>query len=329
MRRIAVAALTVVVSVTGPTCGGTNGLEDIPGASGGSTDGASRNAVSDATLAESGPDAAPADSGVDATLSESDGGADATLADDSEYTGTFDVVILYADRVLPDVVAPSASASDGGVEAAYPWPADCPAFVPVIKDRPTEAGQETDEIPGTYDDAGNLILDDAGRVVPPPDGSACGSYGWLGSTAIDSCVTQGGILTNGAMSGGVIFPPCNWCIGAGNNNGGSRKGDPKYDTCLDLYACLRRTACGWATGEVADCLCGDASLNACTGAGPCGAEELAALESASDPASIQTTLTRGYTNTSPVVPGYCGGILNQVFQIALQNSCFPADAGPF
>jgi hypothetical protein len=310
MRRSVVGLLCVAAAAVCMMCGGTTGREGLPALAEGD----------DATAAEGG----------DATI----GSGEAGDASDDDSTGTFDVVILYADRVLPDVSAP-VDAGEGG----YPWP-DCPPFVPVALGKPVSAGaDQLDQIPAAFDDAGAVLLDDAGRVVGAPDGSVCASYGWLGTTAIDECDTS-----NNSGSGSVppiLLPPCNWCVDAGTAAAGPRSGAPRYDVCRDLYACMRRTGCGLAADgfNVTACLCGDASTTTCTTPqGACGLQELGALEIPLDPdptnqtAAIQTALAH-YTEVTPSKSFYCGSSLNALWQSAITGNgvmpCFPADAGPF
>jgi hypothetical protein len=163
---------------------------------------------------------------------------------------------------------------------------------------------------------------DGNGEVPAPDGSACATYGWLGSTAADSCAT------NGISSGDdfIELPPCNWCVDSGTATQGPGQGKPRYDLCLALYQCMMSTGCGAVTGT-AVCMCGDAG-GACIpqvsgGAtpGPCTIEELSALEY---PASAAQDALKNYQETTLPIPdqGSCGAPLNQVFQDARINKCF-------
>jgi hypothetical protein len=254
---------------------------------------------------------------------------DATTSDDAAVdAGTFDVGIAYATRELPDVTAPGQA---DALEAGYPWP-NCPPFVPVTsRGRPTPEGTEVDQVPASFDDAGQVLLDDAGRVVPAPDASTCGGYGWLGSVQVDECTTQ---ANAGSGAPPILLPPCNWCADAGVAGAGSMAGTPLYDLCLDLYQCLRSTACYIAKGSsqsVGPCLCGDSPVAACTPTGLCAAQELAALQYTSDPMSVQAALN--HLLTTAAGPSSCAASLNQLFQDAVaggaKGSCFPPDAGPF
>jgi len=279
--RAVVAASCAGSVLLGIACGGTNGREGLsPG-------------------------------GSDASLSGDSSGVGSSTVDlDS---GAFDVVILYADRTLPDV-SPPPDATGGAAEAGYPWPS-CPPFIPVDSDGdPVDPTVSINQIPAAYDDAG--------QVIPAPDGSACAGYPWLGSTAIDSCLTSS---FNGPFP---ILPPCNWCVDAGVAAAGLRQGQPRYAICLDLYACIIDSGCAATGSSATDCLCGP-DLGNCTmdASGPCAAPELAALEYP----AISPDVLKNFDNTAPnaaVFLGFCGGNLNSLLQATVSNGCFlPADAG--
>jgi len=236
-----------------------------------------------------------------------DGEADATTAFDA---GTFDVGIQYVDRNLPEVVVPPEAAVEAG--SAYP---DCPPFIPVDgTGHPVTPGTEVDQVPSDYG-AG-------GAVVPAADGGACATYPWLGSVAADRCVTSNAA---GGVPGLMLLPPCNWVLDAGPALQGTGSGLPRYQVCLALYACMMKTGCGF--GSVNSCLCGSGSTSECDASGPCGVQELAALEYApTDPLAVHDALTN-YTDTAPLFPGYGGSALNTVFQAGESNHCFGADGG--
>jgi hypothetical protein len=260
------------------------------------------------------------------------GAEDATVDGDFDAGAVFDSPILYADRVLPDIATPPETGTGG--EAGPPWP-NCPPWVPVVcvgldisspeacQGSPTPLGSEQLQVPAEYDDAGNVLVDDAGRAVLFPLDSGCGSYGWLGSRTIDNCASR----TLSVSPDFPFLPPCNWCADAGLAHGGPAAGESRYDLCLKLYQCMMNSGC--ATRYPGDCLCGNGAATAnCDASGPCAAEELAALESLSDPASIQAALLT-YTSPSPTYVGYCGAALNAIFQGAglSQGSCFYPDGG--
>jgi hypothetical protein len=225
--------------------------------------------------------------------------------------------ITYADRELPDLGAPPSA--DGG-EAGYPWPT-CPPFLPVfcpsgfdcpLGSMVVEAGMEVDQEPATYDDAGNIVL--------ALDASACADYGWFGgNTQIDHCVTAN---WQPPMPDYGAFPPCSWCAEAGPATGGPGVGYGKLQNCILLYECMESTGCARDPRGVSEgCLCGDASSANCTGSGPCGMAELAALERTSNAMGILDAL-KNFANTSMNDPGWCGGRLNTVYQTAQSNNCF-------
>lgn len=274
------------------SCGGTTGREDLP-----------------ITAAQ-----------LDATVSDAD--ADADLD-----SGEFDVVIQYADQKLPDVVQPPAG--DGGAEAGYPWP-NCPPFIaigangePLVPVGPNGAplsveeggvipiSSAADEIPAAYDSTG--------AVVAAPDGSACATYGWLGSVAIDECMTPFTFQV-----GVIMFPPCNWCVDAGIATQGPGEGLPRYENCLNLYACIMSSGC--YTNR--SCLC-TTGVSECEfdASGPCATEELASLEQPTTSTGILDALE----NFSDITQGditFNGGVLNWIFEHAESLECFPPDAGP-
>jgi hypothetical protein len=232
--------------------------------------------------------------------------------DDADLdAGTFDVAISYVDRALPDVTPPS----NLDASAGPPWPS-CPPFLATGADGGVvPLGNELDQIPAVYDDSG--------AEIPAPDGSACATYGWLGSTSADECLTS---TSSGWGQGDfALLPPCNWCADAGTATQGPGAGTANFDLCNRLYACAMRTGCG-AGQAPATCLCGSASAADCIldASGPCATEELAALQYRTS--SVQQALSN-YTQIDPSFLGYCGSALNYVFQSARTNGCFVADAG--
>jgi len=240
---------------------------------------------------------------VDATVADSgDAGADSGLD-----AGDFDVPVLYADRALPDVEAPP---EGGAADASAGLPA-CPPFLPVRGGQVVTIG-ERDQVPSVYAPDGSVTF--------APDGSACASYGWLGSPAIDECVTGSG-HTSG--SGFIWLPPCNWCSEAGVALQGPGAGNQRYDLCMALYACIEKSGCG---SNVGTCLCGTADpTTTCQKQppGPCATEEMAALEELST--SVQDALLN-YTALGSGFLGNCGSTLNYVYVSGQNSGCFP-DAG--
>jgi hypothetical protein len=265
-----------------------------------------------------GRDGLQTDNGAEAGGGTADGSAMATDGSGGSDSGTFDVVVTYADRILPDVVAPRDSGAP--VEAGYPWPT-CPPFLLVGPNGetttedggPVPFGSEINQIPAIAVDGGE---------IPAPDGSACATYGWLGSPAIDNCVTSQFAGAGGAQDFSFL-PPCNWCQGAGVASVGPGAGLKLYDLCINLYVCALQTGCGALPGAAA-CLCGDAGATECIldAGGPCAAEEIAALQVA--PGSLEPAL-ENYNDLTPLTLGnlgYCGSLLNSVFQNAITGACF-------
>jgi hypothetical protein len=360
-RALSLAAGFSVIGVfAGLSCGGTTGREDLPAPAtddGGVTgaDGTTESSVVETPTATA-TDAGTGDAGsLDATLV---GNASAQELDGS----TFDVIILYSDRVLPAIGATAPSGTDAG-EAGYPWP-DCPPFIRLSHQGQvlTTGGMDAVELPAA--------IDDAGMVIRAPAGSACARYGWLGSVAADICFDgtvvprpEGGcpagvisstvadecLVTSGAGDLGFIaLPPCNWAIEAGAVGVGPGAGRSRYAVCLDLYACMLRTKCSSHPTSSKDpiqstnsCLCGTANSMACLNdaSGPCATEELAALEEPATASGVglalgsyeQTGNLAGTTGASAAgFTGYSGAKLNDVMAAvvgAYPVNCFDLDAG--
>jgi hypothetical protein len=296
MARIVAAILVSLPEA----CGGTSGRELLPQptmASGNAGDAGDGSA-----------DGTVGDSPEDGSASGDDGG-DSTLQ--GSGNGDFDVVITYADRVLPDIGAPPPQGEAGADGSSYPWPS-CPPFLPVRGDQVVSLAESTNQVPAVYTDDGGSAF--------APDGSACASYGWLGSLAIDECTTRNqGSLNNPA------FPPCNWCVGAGVAVQGTMAGEQRYALCLALYQCIIQAGCG---ANIGSCLCGSESTAACTGdmnpPGPCAQLELASLEERPD--SVEDALVN-YVSDDPSFLGVCGSTLNAVFASASGGACFPSIDG--
>jgi hypothetical protein len=273
-------------------CGGTTGREGLPVSAG--QDGSS----------------AP---GVDATVSDGPGSADASGLD----AGTFDVLILYADQSLPDVGAASDAGTTEAGEGGPPW--DCPTFIGVRRNgMPVVPGSPpARELPSVYDDAGN--------IVPAPDGSACATYGWLGSAAIDEC----GMGFSAAPFSEL--PPCNWCAEAGAAVQGKYAGEQRYFICQQLYDCMVRTHCAENPALSVYCLCGSETPTACANdpnpPGPCAEWELGSLEVSAQVSGALTQAILNYTDFNPGDVYFCAGTLNDLWENAAQEGCFPADEG--
>ncbi len=156
----AVAALCFAASILGLAgasnlaCGGTTGREGLPV-----------------------PDSSQADAGQDATVPVDASGQDVDLD-----AGAFEVTILYADRILPDVQI-AAEGGDGG--DAGPPPPNCGAGTGVEARGNTANGA----CPPGQTNTGTL-QDDAGRyccspttLVPCTDAGQTGCVGCSGNTA--------------------------------------------------------------------------------------------------------------------------------------------------
>jgi hypothetical protein len=253
------------------------------------------------------------------TGEQPDGGMDSTVVippTPIPDAGLFDVVIQYADRVLPDVSVPG----EGGSEAGYPWP-NCPPWVKV-----NAAGAVVPLIrAGTwvvteYDDTGMVVTNDAGTPVPAPDGSPCATYPWYGSAATDQCLNA--VLYT--VGDPARFPPCSWCVDAGTVMQGSRLGDQRFTVCEDLYLCMLNSGCA-ASGDPATCLCGTESSAVCQAdhnpPGPCASQEMAALEEI--PGDTSDALQNYLSGFGSSALGVCGSELNSIFDLGNSNQCFP------
>jgi hypothetical protein len=222
--------------------------------------------------------------------------------------GLFDVDVPFADRVIPDVTPVQVPDA-----ASHPWP-DCPTFLPVDGN-----GQVVDPNDGGYwvDQVPSVAVDDAGTLAFAPDGSACATYPWLGSLAVDRC------LTSNSGDTFIDLPPCNWAKGAGTAQAGTRAGSKREDLCYELYDCIVKSGC--AVSNVAVCLCGpDTNADVCSKnpAGACATEELAALE------LTDKEVGDALKDMTDTVAHPVAGKLNQMFQTAETYFCFGADGGP-
>jgi hypothetical protein len=309
MKRVVAVALGALAVTGGVMCGGSSGRETLPSAASGSSAGGS----------DDGGD----EGGLDATVD-----TDATMGN-SVYTDTFDVVIPYADRALPDVQAATPPAGgDAGMEAATSGPFACPPFIAV------------NYVPDTLDDAGRVLMEGGIQVVAPggmpaPEdelpsdygsdggitfaaaGSVCATQPWFGTVAADQCLAKGRSTLPAA-----IMPPCSWAIEAGSptQGAGAIAGKTRYQLCLELYQCMMSTECfmheppdtlGLGKPAVTECFCGrdDAgsplAIGVCQVApmGACLDQEMAALELPKAPGNYATALSE-FTNVFPGVGAY-------------------------
>jgi hypothetical protein len=315
MKRMALAALIACLPVGALTCGGTTGREGL-------------------TVGTN---------GVDATVSVPVGGDEPD--DASIYTDAFDVAIAYVDQALPDA-ATAAEGGSGSTDAGQAGSGlpDCPPFLSLDsmgkQVDPSNLQNAVIELPSAY--AGD------GGVTLAPDGSACATYPWLGSVALDQCLVNTEIPGNSFD----LFPPCDWAEDSGAATAGPGTGEQRYDLCIAYYQCMMRTQCWvqplptkvpqWATSGFFDCLCtvpiadlqGGTSLHQdCLSNpnGPCLQEGLAAMELGGDVQSALMTFF-GQTDQPYFGPGSEGRNLNyEVEQLANYcigtcPTCYP-DAG--
>jgi hypothetical protein len=329
MRRIAIAAFGVGVALAALAhCGGTTG----------------RDSPESPVIGEI--DATVVDPSADG---EAGAPADAS-SDQSVYTNRFDVDIQYADQGLPDVQAPP----EGGPVQTGPSVPDCPPFIYTdAKKNPLPAGtcdpsegcfvtSAWDSVPADWSNAGEVVAQ---------EGGACATYPWLGSLAIDDCVTSSvfGLTANTAPDGYNDLPPCNWAREAGAATQGPMIGASRYDLCMQLYTCFMQTGCflyanpsgtgGFGINPI-PCFCikpsdlkGGFSVDTCLAEkGPCYNEEIAALEAPVDPTNPGAT--PGYVQNNFLATqgsgaaGVEGATLNQLFEFAV--TCVPPcalDAG--
>jgi hypothetical protein len=192
-----------------------------------------------------------------------------------------------------------------------------------------------------------------GGEVPAREGGVCATYPWLGSPAIDDCVTS--TFPEGLTGGPNNYdnlPPCNWARDAGVATQGPKVGASRYDLCVDLYNCFMRTGCflfpnpnpashGTVGKNPIPCFCLKPSdLNNAFSAstcesekGPCYDEETAAMEAPIDPSNPASTATYVQMNFTALqsgngTVGFEGALLNLMFESAL--TCVPycaLDAG--
>jgi hypothetical protein len=267
-------------------CGGTTGREDLP--------------QTETT--------ADAETTIDGTLT---GDSDEEDID----SGTFDVVIRYADRTLPDVIAPVEAGPDAeGGGSGFP---DCPSWI-------------------ALDDVGNITSDPtvASTFVPAvftsdggageaPDASTCATFPWYSSFA-EPC-----FLDKVAGSTDFVpFPPCNWARSSGMAVTGPKAGASRYDNCMALYACIENSGCG-RSGNPVSCLCGSDTVSGdCTmdPAGPCSTDIQNAFETPDLTVPNVTYILKNFYASDLTQPYGAPGDLLELYQTAQSFRCF-VDAG--
>lgn len=291
IRALAVTCIAFDAGFTG--CGGTTGHEDLPPLS---------NPTSSAEA------------------------ADATVSDDVDDTdaGEFDATVMYTDRVLPEIQAPP---STGGGDAAPTFPV-CPADIPANIEQDGGITPLIDGSIGNYEVAA-VFIDDGGEA-PAPDGSACESQVYLGSPECDECMRlAGGNYWSGQFNPGgspqAVLPPCSDLWEAGTISAGYGAGETRYRACVNLYTCIQASQCLSTNRMIGlnPCLCTLQPFSACADAGipagfngPCGQEELAALEATNESQFIG--LVEQLTDCSSTV-GEAAGCLNGMLQFMIVN----------
>jgi hypothetical protein len=268
--RALVVLLAFVCAVV--SCGGTTGREDLP------------------------PPNLPSGTPGDATVPE--GGADATLPQGTSDGGeSFDVVIQYADQVLPDLQAPAQV--DASTSTAVICAPDIPAVIAVdggitlLLDGDISA--QNFEVPAEFLDGGE-------QATAPP-GSPCATHVWTYSAACDACLrfNQYGTSNWLGQYGPAELPPCSDLAEAGVATTGLMAGTPRVQICQNLFSCLLSTGCFTGTSGLVGCYCKEAvtMCNMNGGDGVCYPQELAAMEIGSgSPGAIFTQVTLGLNAVS-------------------------------
>ena len=243
-------------------CGGTTGQPDMPKP----MPGASTDATIPETSVSPAGDARGSSPGAD--------------ADD----GTFDVVIPYANRIVPEAHAPTEA-------AVLDWPACAPDVCGTASD-PSQVTADS----GWTSDYGNCanfalpaVYDDGGVPVPAPPGSVCATHAWLGHKEWDDCLRGlGGPNVGYAPPANYTLPPCHQLVDAGNAMTGLGAGQSLFALCQQVVTCIEQTGCaethptpGTVAPTAADaCLCGKGvGVAACEldASGPCKNQVLAAM----------------------------------------------------
>jgi hypothetical protein len=266
------SALAVCGMLAGLACGGTTGREGLP------------------------------------TPQAADGGQDATLAPDGGIqdldAGAFDVTIVYADRLLPDVQIPDAGADgadampDGGLgPCTSKNPIHCVQCQGNISgDGGNEAGLCTPtEANFVQHDIDLQIATDAG---PDPNG---GCYSCLFS---ESCIDDTEYGDNGHECEDGTF------VIVGNTT---------VADCETAIQCILGSSC--ATGGVAGCYCGDAGLETtCQGNPAVGPINGACAQQIATGLGFQLTDGTDVTNNFTSL-GLAAGRAIQLFVCAAVDNC--------
>jgi hypothetical protein len=314
-------ALCAAAVFVGVGCGGTTGREGLP---------------------TSGSDGS--DGGIDATVSASlDANANSQGDANPDF---FDVALLYADRVLPDVTAPP----DANVEAAaitrctqagqtnctlVPCTADLYTYVDAGPD--ADGGPDFDAAPPycvscsgnttgmcsateaifvAIDIAQGAVTDAGPDPILPPTASC---YGCLVMAGILDSTTQASPQTVGNECDDLGTVP----FMAGNGSMGLSDA-----LCLDTLQCITGTSgdgCALSAFSPTYCMCGAAeeprlTCQQASGGmnGPCLTPELNGLQY---PASDNNDLITSFVTTT-----FPSGVANQLVYSAAVDGCFPASS---
>jgi hypothetical protein len=237
---------------------------------------------------------------------------------------------VYADRELPDVLAPT---EGGGIDAGDQWPT-CAPDIPATLENDGSATPFYEGGVGTTEVAA-VFTGDGGEALAP-QGSACASQVYLGSAACDECLREqnGGDPSAGPWFGefgGAVLPPCSDLYNAGTAAVGPGAGQSRYDLCVAYFDCIQNSACWAATpgGDAGGCEC-NTNLVDCAmtgGNGVCYQKELAALEV--PPGTSFTDVQKINRNTHTTV-GHAAGATNAMFADMFANCldvCAAQDGG--
>ncbi len=262
----------------------------------------------DAAVADAMPNA---DATVRDALESAEAGADAreeaAQADLDE--GTFEVVILYADRELPDVqwrpARPDAGADDADGVDANASPPDAGNVISL------DSGIEAASSPCA---AFNTSVGRDGGPTGTPVGCSATEQRFV-DKSIDcyTCLVNNSCLDDAKF--GDTDNECEDLVGAAHS--GDRASQPLADICLSEIDCVLATHC--AATDTAGCYCGTLAGGACATSktpanGACAQTEVDGLdEFITTPASVIAPL-QGNRNLA-------SGRADGIFACAVQSGC--------
>lgn len=279
-------------------CGGTTGREGAP------------TPTMDATVSD-GDDAAGDDDDAESGPSS---GNDAGLAPAAD-TGAFDVVIQYADRVLPDVsVAPTpeagADVSVGVIDAGNVLNSPCLLNNSVLG---ADGGPSN-----TLSADGGPPLGPDGGPVPAVTPVGCSATEQLfANLSVDcyACLVNFSCLDDLAF--GDALHECEDL--SGNAVGGGASGTSLETLCLQALSCVLGSGC-WVP-DVAGCYCGTLAGAMCAtsmmpGDGTCKTQEADGVgHFDTDPASVVSPLL--------ALKATASGMADAILACAFNNNCGP------